>query len=191
VPNHSLPLPGKSDDARAVRTRNAVANALYALMRECSYDMISVQDICERAGVGRSTFYAHFQDKDDIFIRHSVAAARAFGKQLKWHSTWGYQFPVRDFFEHVSEMRPVFDSLAKTHMRASILKICQNNMAELFQACIVEARAGVTAPIPPAILAQQLAGTLMTLLTWWLDHHQPIDAGQMEQHWGHLIGGLR
>ncbi len=190
VPNH-LPIPGDSEDARAVRTRSAVAGALYALMRERGYDAISVQDICERADIGRSTFYAHFQDKDDIFIRHTVAAARMFGEQLMWDPARGYRFPVHGFLEHVLQMQPVFDSFARVHKREFLFKICQNNMAGVFEARIRTARAGVAASIPAVILAQQLAGTLMTLLMWWLDHHQPIDAAQMEEQWGRLVAGLR
>ncbi len=193
VPNSiDIPgIPGDSDDARAVRTRDALSTALYALMRERPYDEISVQGICERATVGRSTFYAHFQDKDDILVRHAIVIVRAVGRELSCDASRGYELPVCAFFEHVKQMHYVFDSLAKVRKRDFITKVCQNNFAEVFEQRILECRGSADADVPADILAQHLAGTLMTLLTWWLDHHQPVDARLMEEQWGRLVGGLR
>ncbi len=56
-------MPAAVADRRVRRTRRALQNALLALMVEKSYDAITVQDIIDRADVGRSTFYSHFTDK--------------------------------------------------------------------------------------------------------------------------------
>lgn len=53
-------------DPRVVRTRNSIQSALKELLMERRFDEITVQDITERAGVNRATFYAHFQDKYDL-----------------------------------------------------------------------------------------------------------------------------
>jgi AcrR family transcriptional regulator len=45
-----------------------VSEALMALLAEQPYDSITVQAIIERANVGRSTFYAHYQDKEDLLV---------------------------------------------------------------------------------------------------------------------------
>src|ERR1700748_3847821 len=54
-------------DRRARRTRRNLGDALIALIVERGYDRITVQDVLDRADVGRSTFYAHFRDKDALF----------------------------------------------------------------------------------------------------------------------------
>jgi hypothetical protein len=56
---------------------------------------------------------------------------------------------------------------------------------------VVQIRANEKSDIPAAILAQQLAGTLMTLLTWWMDHHHPLPPHDMEQQWNRLVSALR
>ena len=56
----------QKDDRRSQRTRQALHQALFALMRTKRYDAITVQDIIDQANVGRSTFYAHFVDKEDL-----------------------------------------------------------------------------------------------------------------------------
>jgi AcrR family transcriptional regulator len=53
-------------DRRVRRTRRALQDALLTLMVEKSYDAITVQDIIDRADVGRSTFYSHFTDKREL-----------------------------------------------------------------------------------------------------------------------------
>ena len=53
----------KKVDPRIKRTRKLLQQALMELMREKSFQAITVQDIAERATVNRVTFYAHFEDK--------------------------------------------------------------------------------------------------------------------------------
>ncbi|MEQ1894843.1 MAG: helix-turn-helix domain-containing protein, partial [Planctomycetota bacterium] len=55
-------------DARARRSRERLGDALVALIQEKPFDAITVQDVLDRAGVSRSTFYAHFRDKEDLFV---------------------------------------------------------------------------------------------------------------------------
>lgn len=196
MPNF-IPIPGDSDDARAVRTRAELAAALLALMHEKGFGDISVQEICERAQVGRSTFYAHFQDKDELFIRHTVVFARAMGEQLAWDEALrGYRFPAGRLFEHVRLMKPLFDSLARARKSEFILKLWHNNIAEMFERRILAVRgagpaaAAAANAIPAAILAQQLTGTLLTLLAWWMEHHFPLTERELEQQYQRLIAGL-
>lgn len=161
-------------------------------MFERGFDQISVQDICERAQVGRSTFYAHFQDKDEMFIRHTVVFARTMGKQLAWDEPAGsYRFPISPLFEHVRQMKLLFDSLAKARKAEFILKVSQSNLAEVFELRVAAVRAGEQSGIPAAILAQQLAGTVITLMMWWMDHHYPLPAAQMQVQWEALVKGLK
>ena len=58
----------KKTDARVRRTRDALGDALVALMQEKPFDTITVQDVLDRAHVGRSTFYSHYSDKDDLLM---------------------------------------------------------------------------------------------------------------------------
>src|SRR5215469_15309647 len=53
-------------DRRAARSRHMLHQALLSLIVEKGYDEITVENICDRANVGRSTFYAHFTSKDDL-----------------------------------------------------------------------------------------------------------------------------
>ncbi|RDI46283.1 TetR/AcrR family transcriptional regulator [Nocardia mexicana] len=63
-------------DRRVRRTRLALHQALIGLMLERGYARVTVQDILDRADVGRSTFYAHFQNKDDLLVVSSTEYLR-------------------------------------------------------------------------------------------------------------------
>jgi AcrR family transcriptional regulator len=56
----------KATDRRVARTRRLLRDALHSLIREKNYDEIVVKEIIDRADVGRSAFYTHFRDKDDL-----------------------------------------------------------------------------------------------------------------------------
>src|SRR5688572_26930817 len=55
-------------DRRVMRTRDKLGSALIALIQEKPFDEITVQEILDRAKVGRSTFYMHYRDMDDLFV---------------------------------------------------------------------------------------------------------------------------
>lgn len=58
----------KTDDRRVRKTRAQLREALIALALAHGWDAVSVRDVCVRADVGRSTFYAHFADKEDLLL---------------------------------------------------------------------------------------------------------------------------
>lgn len=53
-------------DRRSQRTHRLVISAMLELMAEKTYDAITVQDLLDRANIGRSTFYSHYFDKEDV-----------------------------------------------------------------------------------------------------------------------------
>lgn len=59
---------GKPPDRRIQKTRKLLSEALISLIIEKGYDAVTVQDILDRANVGRSTFYAHFENKEHLLL---------------------------------------------------------------------------------------------------------------------------
>src|SRR5687768_13088670 len=55
-------------DPRVVRTRRQLRDALVASILERGWEAVSVTDVCERAEIGRSTFYVHFADKEELLL---------------------------------------------------------------------------------------------------------------------------
>ena len=196
-------MPGESVDARAVRARDQIGMALLELAREKGYDDITVQDIAQRARVSRTTFYAHFQDRDGIMLRYCVVFGEYLGRQLRWDKpATQYRFPIAPLLEHMRDIRPLYEALGRARRTDDLLKIFRLNLATWFEKRIASTRrrapasgarrasTGVTR-VPAPLLAQHLAGTIVQLLAWWMEHHGASEPQTMDEHFHQLIAGLR
>lgn len=72
-------------DRRVKRTKALVFEAFFQMVQSCRYDELKTKDIIQKAGIGRSTFYEHFGDKDDVLSQSleypmSIFAGALIGK---------------------------------------------------------------------------------------------------------------
>ncbi len=103
-------------DRRVRRTRELLRSALLSLILEKGYERVTVRDIIDRADVGRSTFYAHFRDKDDLFLAGFDEFRRLFeppGSLMDSATTGGmHLWPSARLFEHFWDYRTVWKAMA-------------------------------------------------------------------------------
>jgi AcrR family transcriptional regulator len=196
-------LPGESADPRAIRARDRIGLALVELAREKRYDDITVQDIAQRAQVSRTTFYAHFQDRDGIMLRYCIVFGAYLGRQLRWDRETGqYRFPIASLFAHMLDIRSLYEALSRARRTDDLLKIFRINLATWFEKRIASARRKAVASrgspvlngatnVPGPLLAQHIGGTVVQLLAWWMEHHCPSEPQAMDEHFHRLVAGLR
>ena len=70
-------------DRRTNRTRKLLQEALVSLILEKGYEKVTVQNVIDRANVGRSTFYAHFQNMDDLLLSQFDDLREQFDQHLE------------------------------------------------------------------------------------------------------------
>src|SRR5215469_94292 len=71
ITNRSAKVSGNATvriDRRIQKTKRGLSQALVELILEKGYEQITVQDILDRANVGRSTFYAHYENKELLLV---------------------------------------------------------------------------------------------------------------------------
>src|ERR1700687_373218 len=183
------PMSGKAPasagktDRRVVRTRDLLGDALVALMHDKAFESITVQDVLDRAGVGRSTFYTHYKDKNDLFLSDAEEFFEAMSTALsKYGDKSNRVAPVCEFFSHVAEQREFHDALVASGKTQDLWVMGQEYFARGIEQRFKELRGvpALAAELASA-LAHAFAGALFSLLSWWIQRAPPLSATQMDE----------
>jgi len=161
-------------DRRTQKTKKFLAEALKQLILEKGYDAVTVQDIIDRADVGRSTFYAHYEGKDQLLVGNIN-----FQQELSNHPTINLSY----LFNHTRENLPLVKALFGTRG----MDIITNHFTELCAAKIIEDH---KTKLPRSKTVQQLfrykaeaaAGGIVRMLFKWLADGATIPADEMATH---------
>jgi len=170
-------------DARVRRTRDALGDALLALIQEKPFDDVTVQEVLDRAGIGRSTFYAHFQDKDDLFLSDLGEFLEMISTLLlRGHEVSNRIAPVREFFAHVAENRHLHSALFASGKLRDFQEMAQEYFARAIDLRLAElpSSRGFT-PAQRTAMAQAYAGALLSMMSWWLHHGATPSPEEMDE----------
>jgi len=179
----------QENDRRSQRTRALLNQALIQLMLEKRYDKITVQDIIDRANVGRSTFYAHYYDKEDLLISQFEQVLAFFSQQLeKNERSVAPQMDVVGLFRHVQEFPVGYDAMVWGRGMELLYRQGQAFLAKRFEMEFDAMQsAGKQDRVPTTIVATYAASTLVTLLRWWLENKMPYPPERMEEIFRQLV----
>src|SRR4029077_15320398 len=121
----------RKPDLRIRRTRSLLSNALVALMQEKpSIDKIPVQEVLYRATVGRSTFYLHYRDKDDLFLCVLEDGLEMWSTALLSKQEKSYRIaPVAEFFMHVGDAKKLYRALVDSERIHVFFELAQGYFA--------------------------------------------------------------
>jgi AcrR family transcriptional regulator len=163
-------------DRRVRRTRTALQEALITLMSEKGYEAVTVQDIIDRADVGRSTFYTHYTDKDDL-LRDNIAGLRALVERPEPAEPANRRRLLRfslPFFRHVHVQRRLARALFGGDGGGSVLRQVEGLLGDVVRAELAPLfPADAPTRVPPEAVVQYVVGALWSLLNWWLTTDTP------------------
>ncbi len=172
-------------DRRVRRTRELLRSALLSLVQEKGYDRITVQDILDRADIGRSTFYAHYRDKDDLLragfedIRAALTAERDAAEKGAGRKVEFLQ-PMLVVFQHVGRHRSFWEPLSRKGGADLVTRILRESISDLVREHFRSQFPGLERNQPQVEAAMQfVTGACMGLLTWWLDNDVPYSAEEL------------
>jgi AcrR family transcriptional regulator len=179
---------GKTD-RRVVRTRDVLGDALVALMQEKPFESITVQHVLDRAGVSRSTFYEHYEDKNDLLLSDAAEFFEAMSTALSKHGDKSNRVaPVEEFFAHVAEQRQFHDALVASGKIQDLWEMGEEYFARGIEQRLAELPGVRAMPPPrPAALARAFAGALFSLLSWWIQSDPEMSAAQMDELFHRLV----
>ena len=182
-------------DRRVRRTRESLHKALISLALEKHYDSITVQEVLDRADVGRSTFYTHFQSMDELLIsgiqelRTTLhAALENQRKSAKRHENV-IAFS-RAMFDHASGYRSVYFALLNTGAWPIVRQQLQIVLEELIRReCKAEIARLKTAnsDVPVDLFVHYLTSAFFGVLIWWMDRRSRLTPSQIDEAFRSLV----
>ncbi|MBO4569315.1 MAG: TetR family transcriptional regulator [Candidatus Methanomethylophilaceae archaeon] len=160
-------------DRRQVKTRKAVFEAFVGLLEEKGYPDITVQDIIDRADIGRSTFYSHFEVKEDLLnVLCEEIFAHAFSKHPAKEVT--HDFSERDGFKdelthilyHMRDSRDYIRSILSSESGDVFMRYFKDHLREVFGRC----RPAVPDGVPGDYAMEHSVCWFAETVRWWMDN---------------------
>ena len=174
-------------DRRIERTRESLQRALIELISERDYGAITIQEIVDRANVGRTTFYLHYNSKDELFISCHEAMVSEFPigalHPLSKEEMLSPEAPpgTTAAYKHLEAARPQLSAIFQGKDSLLILRRIRDSNAQEIEANLRKAFADSDITMPLDVLANYLAGAQIALLQWWLEKRQPHKLEKLAQ----------
>ncbi len=169
-------------DRRFNKTENAINSAFIELIRTKRYDKITVQNILDKADIGRTTFYSHYQTKDELLsavisnIMESLTAVSIDEEPI---------IPVAQVLEHIKENQSAIKSLLTSDNADLISNHIKGYWSEkLAGKFYSEAE---KRKIPINLYVNHIITSFIGLTRWWLNNDMPETPRQMEEYWIRLV----
>lgn len=174
-------------DRRVQRTRKLLRDAMMALILEEGYDALSIQDITDKANLGRATFYLHFKDKDELLMdvmdqfMEDILVQVPQLAEIQWR------------LEDTKNIAKLFDFAAEHYDLYRILTISSGAITasrQLHQTIASKIKtyiqkeideSGDQPIIPVEFIASHFAGSLLSIMYWWLDSDLPYSAEEIAE----------
>ena len=182
-------------DRRQQKTRKAIYEAFTTLLAEKSYQSITVQNIIDEANVGRTTFYAHFETKDDLLksvceelfghILHSAMdSAHASG-------TYSGRSAPRSVFchllQHLEENEHQILALLSCQSSDLFLQYFKESMQELIRSRFDLSEAGAGLEVPEDFLVNHITGSFVEMVRWWVQGHRRQTPEELDRYFRAVI----
>ena len=160
-------------DRRVRRTRKLLHDAFLALVIEQGYEKTTIQDILDRADVGRSTFYVHFRDKEALLtasfdgirdqLEHELASIDA-------TSQIDVTLPATLLFEHAYRNQRVYRALCGHQGGALVQRYLRRLVGDLLRKHLRPQFTRAGTGVPADVAAEFYTSAALGLLVWWIDH---------------------
>jgi AcrR family transcriptional regulator len=196
------PTKSNKTDRRIQRTRQALRTALLELTKEKAYDSISIEEITERADVGRATFYLHYKDKEDLLLEQFSEMANEKVQLISeipftdWLSDQKKKrgksnepaplLPLLIVFQHIYDNYEFYHLLMKSENSSRIVerirKISTDNIIKFVQTKIQTDPIPILFEVPIEFFASYFSGAFVSSIDWWLEEdmrHSPEEVAHM------------
>lgn len=180
----------KKADRRVERTRNALKISLVTLMNEMSYDAITIQEIADHANIGRTTFYLHYQSKDDLLLDHYAGLLDSLqigewsrDELLSKKEATG----LITYLDLLAQHQKFYYVIIEAKHAEQIEQKMQQQLVDNLTNSLKIAFPDQTSRLPLDILCHYIAGAQLALIKWWMTTRTDYTS----KHIAHMIQRLQ
>ena len=183
----------RKEDLRVRKTKKAIAEAFMALLEEKTYEEITVNELCDRAGVRRTTFYKHYKDKLDHVACFAKDLRDKFDdiiwKNGKPDSTPDYYVAyAKSLVEFISRHETIVNNIIKSPAFSVLaIALSEQNYRDTYDRLIESMKAGMELCVSPEIVASMIVGAVATTLAVWLIGGRVKPADQLAEEIGAMV----
>jgi AcrR family transcriptional regulator len=196
-------LAERKEDRRVTRTRRLLREALFSLILEKGFDAVTIEEITQRADLGRTTFYLHYRDKEDLLMESIGELVEDLISQMSHLPPERWRLEDGSFshmpspaitlpFQHVTKNANLYRIILRgegsytvsRRLRAIIVQACETMIQVLLKK---EQLAALNPQAPMEIILNFLAGAWLGLVTWWLENDMPYTEEEMALMFQKLI----
>lgn len=167
-------------DRRQQKTRTAIFSAFTSLLAEKSYSKITVQEIIDAANVGRTTFYAHFETKDDLLkelceelFGHIIGSAM---DRTHTHGLYSDGSAPESVFCHLLQHLQKNDkniiALLSCESSEMFLRFFKDSLNALVRSQFINQNRKANTDIPEDFLINHISGSFVEMVLWWIKGHR-------------------
>ena len=158
----------KKEDLRITKTRKTLYQTLIDLMKEKTFEEIKVSDICNKALINRSTFYAHYSDKYELFSCYVNDLKESLVQELKKnnniHNTKEYYLEmIKLFLDHLEEKRDIYTSIMRTNRNSIIIYMVYDTLINDITKTIEKDDNNKKGIIPSDFIAKFYIGAIVSI----------------------------
>ena len=179
-------------DPRQRKTRALLVKALAELMEERPFSELSVVDICSRAMVHRTTFYAHFNDKRELLSYLLSQLERecvetCLPKEEMTSPKEYFLTAVKNARGDFQDRRSLYLACLNSGMEAEVHVLSDRAAQELCRRLSQPAFRDAAPEVDPQIAARFYIGAVLALIRWWLTNDDPVPQETLLSNLSHFI----
>lgn len=167
----------KKIDLRVVKTHKALYEALIDLLKEYEYEEIKVSDLCEKALINRSTFYAHFSDKYDLFINFLKDLKQNLINELEENKKIDnihdyYLELINVFMNHIENNKKTYKAIIVNNRNSIIIDMFYDTIKNDCKNRLEQFNTSIKNEIPDDITIEFYLGGIINLGLFWINNNK-------------------
>lgn len=182
-------------DRRQRKTRDAIFTAFTDLLTKKHYNKITVQDIINAADVGRTTFYAHFETKDELL--HEMCAElfeHVFSETPGMEDTHDFSLAtgspkvlITHILYHLKDDHRNIIEILNNDGSDIFLRFFQDYLNRLLSARMLEGLDWNKSRIPYDFLLNHISASFVNMMKWWLKNNLSQTPEELAEYFSVVI----